>query len=140
MSADKFQNQTPAYTFQGSSPGDEFREIARIYHLEAKQLLDRAHAAEAQERPEEAKLLRDLSISQEERAQEFEKAAKGEGDDPIVTEILDQQQELCDNYSPYISSYKPADDEIPAALPEKKKLSLSGRLVRAVAWVGGLIT
>lgn len=138
MSADKFQNQTPAYTFLGNSPGDEFREIARVYHIEAKHLMERARAAEAEERPEEAKLLMDLAASQEERAQEYERAARGEGDDPIVTEILDQQQELCDNYTPYVSTYKP--ENVSEAPPEKKKLSLSGRLVRAVAWVGSLVS
>src|ERR1035437_2709311 len=136
MSDDNFQDQTPVYKFPGSSPADELLEIARIHHREAKQLLDSARMAEAEGRQEEAKLLMDLAISRRERAEEFEKAARGEGGDPIVTEILDSQQDLLDNYS---SVFTPAlislEDLPPATVPKHMQPLPPGRIARAMAWI-----
>jgi len=104
MSDNHLPDQTPAYTFQGSSPAEEFLEIARIHHKEAKQMFESADTAKAEGREEEARLLTDLAIARRERAEEFERAARGEGSDPIVTEILDWQKELSEGYIPYTST------------------------------------
>src|ERR1035437_6647917 len=95
------QDQTPVYSSQGNLPAKEFLDIARIHYREAKQLLESAQQAQAEGRQEEAKLLTDLAIARRERAEEFERVARGEGSDPIVTEILDYQDDMCKNYTPY---------------------------------------
>jgi hypothetical protein len=136
MSGDKVQNQEPVYSFQGSSPADELLEIAHIHHREAKQLFESAFAARAEDREEEARLLMDLAIARRERAEEFERAARGEGSDPVVTEILDWQEELSEEYTPYTSTYTPADGELPKGWLEEYKQPHHGLIARAVAWVG----
>ncbi|MGB9406127.1 MAG: hypothetical protein WCA89_01260 [Terracidiphilus sp.] len=146
MSDDNSQNQNPAYSFQGSSPADELLEIARIHRREAKQLFDRADEAHAEDRQEEAKLLMDLAISRRDRAVEFEMAARGKGGDPIVAEILDSQEEMCVKYTPFSPSIMSkeeltltAEEQSAAELAEGKKSTPSGRIARAVAWVGSWI-
>jgi len=94
------QDQSPVYSSQGNLAAKEFLDIARIHQREAKQLFEGAQQAQAEDRQEEAKLLTDLAIARRERAEEFERVAKGEGSDPIVTEILDYQDDMCKNYTP----------------------------------------
>jgi len=131
------QDQQPLYSFQGGSPADELLEIARIHHLEAQQLHQRALEARAEEREEEAKLLMDLSVSREERAVEFEKAARGEGGDPIVAEILDSQEEMRDGFGPrYVPSFIPKEDLFPLKkFPKEEKSSLPKPIARFLAWL-----
>src|ERR1039457_6775139 len=100
MSRDDLQNQSPAYTFLGHSPKEELLVIARIHHKEAKQLLERAQEAQAEGRQEEARLLTDLGIARRERAEELDKAAREEIDDPIVAELLENEEIMCKNYTP----------------------------------------
>jgi hypothetical protein len=140
MVDDNTQNQIPGYSFQGSSQTDEFLEIARIHHKEAKQLLESAQVALAEGRQEEAKLLLDLGVARRNTAEEFEKAAKGEGNDPIVTEILDWQKDLCEGYTPYTSTYVPPDDKLPDGWLQELQPPKLGRIARAVAWIGGMVT
>jgi len=139
MSDKNVQNQEPVYSFQGSSPADELLEIARIHHREAKQLFDNAYAAQAAEREEEARLLMDLAIARRERAEEFERAARGESNDPVVTEILDWQEELATEYAPPTSTYAPTDGELPEGWLEEYKPPKRGRIARAMAWVGSFM-
>ncbi len=136
MSDDSLGDQAPVYTFQGNSPADELLEIARMHHLYAKQLLDRAQTAQAENRQEEAKLLTDLAAAQRERAEEFERAARGEGGDPIVAEILDWQQDQLDHSSPcYTPTFISKEDQFIVKLPEHMKTPPPGRIARAVAWI-----
>jgi hypothetical protein len=110
MSDDDFEDQRelkPSYTFIGTSPGDELIEVARIHRREAKQMLDNAATAQAEGREQEAKLLRDIAKERLDRAEEFEKAARGETSDPVVTEILSDQEETTKNYVPHSSDYAP---------------------------------
>jgi hypothetical protein len=96
MSDDDFQDLQdlkPSYTFIGTSPGDELLEVARIHRREVKQLMDSAYAAQAEGREQEAKLLFDIAKERQDRAEEFESAARGEIKDPCVTEILSDQEE-----------------------------------------------
>ena len=139
MPTDQQKNQAPVYSFQGSSPADELLEIARIHHKEAKQMYESAHAAEAEERFEEAKLLMDLADARRERAEEFERAARGEGGDPIVSEILEGQEDICLSYKPHTSTYVPEEGGFPEGWLEEIIPPPPGRIARAVAWVGGLI-
>jgi hypothetical protein len=137
MPANDSQGKTSAYTFQGSSPADQLLEIARIHHLESKQLLERSRQAQAEDRQEEAKLLLDLSNSNEKRAIQFEKAARGECDDPIVREILDGLEETTPKYTPYAPTLMTEEELLYTPVPEKPK---HGPIARAVAWVGSWVT
>ena len=110
MSDQKLQGKTPTYSFQGSSPAEESLEIARIHHKEAKQLFEGAKAAEAEGRAEEARLLLDLAVARRERAEEFERVAQGQCGDPIVTEILDWQEDLCETYTPPTLEFHSKED------------------------------
>ena len=140
MPDDNPQNQPQAYTFLGSSPGDELLEIAQLYHREAKHLLLRANEAQAEDRQEEARLLTDLAIAKREQAEEFEKAARGEGGDPIVADILKSEQTQRTNYTPFTSTYTATEGEIPPAWIEDMKPHRLGPIARAVAWIGSWIT
>jgi hypothetical protein len=102
----------------------EYLEIARIHNREARKLLERAQAAHASDQRHEAMLLTDLSIAQRERAEQYEKAARGEGQDPIVAEILDGLKRLR-------SSFIPA----PGQLLGLREYSPGGRFTRAAAWL-----
>lgn len=136
MSDEDIQNQPPVYTFQGSSPADELLEIARMHHEEARHLLDHAHDAESEDRESEARLLSDLAIARMERAEEFERAAKGETGDPIVAEILDVQKELSQNYSPkYTPLFISNEDQFRTELPKHMQPLPPSRIARVVAWI-----
>jgi hypothetical protein len=135
MPSDNHQNQPPVYTFQGNSPADELLEIARIHHREAQELLEHSQQAKAEGREEEAKLLMDLWVAREERAVEFERAARGEGSDPVVNEILDWQEDLCETYTPHSLEFFTEEELAPKELPEEMKAPPSGRIGRAWAWL-----
>jgi hypothetical protein len=131
------KTRQPTYSFQGNSPADAFLDIARIHHKEAKQLLERAQQAQAEDRQEEYKLLLDLYADREKTAVEFESAARGETGDPIVAEILDSQEENLEPFTPYAPAFLSKEELIPVEVPVVKDLSPKGRLLSAVAWVGG---
>lgn len=136
MSHDNPQDQSPAYSFLGSSPTEELLEIARIHRKEANKLFERAEEAHAEDRQEEAKLLMDLAIARRERADEFEKAARDETIDPIVAEILDNEENMSKNYTPYTPTYSAPDGALPPGWFEEMKPPPLGRIARAVAWFG----
>jgi acyl-CoA reductase-like NAD-dependent aldehyde dehydrogenase len=104
MAANDSQDSAPTYTFQSISPSDQFLEMARIHHPEAKQLFENADKADAEGVQDEAKLLMDVAILRRERAEEFERAARGECGDPVVSEINDGLEETKANYVPYAPS------------------------------------
>jgi hypothetical protein len=141
MPDDDFLKPEPSYTFIGTSPTAELLEIARIHHKEAKQLQESAIAAEAENRPEEAKLLMDISNSRLQTALDFEKAARGEGGDPIVTDILSDQEDISKNYVPHESKYAPkltaAERETLDHLAEYIAPPPPSRFAKAVAWFSG---
>jgi hypothetical protein len=139
MAANESKDTTPTYTFQGASPADQFLEMARIHHLEAKQLFENADKAHAADMQEEAKLLMDLAISRRERAEEFERAARGECDDPVVSEINDGLEETRVNFTPYAPSVMTEEELRFTEVPEDLKRPPLGRIARAVAWVGGWV-
>ncbi len=133
------QDQPPAYTFLGRSPAGEFLEIAQLYHKEAKNLLARAHEAEADDRQEEARLLTDLAIAKREQAEEYEKAARGEGNDPIVAGILKSEQTQRTNYTPFTSTYSTGGEDVPPEWVVEMMPRRLGPIARAVAWIGSWI-
>jgi hypothetical protein len=136
MSNDNPQNQPPAYTFQGNSPAEELLEIARIHHREAKDLLEHSQEAKAEGREEEAKLLMDLWVAREERALEFERAARGEGSDPVVNEILDWQEDICGSYAPPALEFFTEEELSHSELPDELQSPPLGPIARALAWLG----
>jgi hypothetical protein len=133
------QNQAPAYSFIGSSPNEELLIVARIHHKEAKQLFERAQEAQAEGRLEEAKLLMDLGIARRDKADELEKAAREEIDDPIVAELLENEASMCKNYIPYTPTYAAPDEELPQSWKDELKPRPLGPIARAVAWIGSWI-
>ncbi len=138
MPDDNFQDPAPIYTFQGNSSAEELLDIARRHHEQARQLFDRALAAFAEHRPEEADLLRDLGLAQRKRADEFERAARGEIGDPIVTEILDMQQDIREKSSSsyaYTPEFISKDDQFKVELPKHMQPPPPGRIARAMAWI-----
>jgi len=139
MSHSSHQDRTSAYSFQGRSSSEELLEIARLYQKEAKQLLERAQEALAEDRQEEAKLLKDLAIAQRERADEFEKAAREEGGDPIVAEILRHQQSQRKDHASYTPTYSAPEEELPQSWIDEMKPPPLGPIARAVAWIGSWI-
>jgi len=145
MSDDDFQDLRdlkPSYTFIGTPPSAEHLEIARIHHREAKQMEDSAKNAEAEGRFEEAKLLMDLAKSRRDTAQEFEKAARGEGGDPIVTDILSDQEDISRKYVPHTSNYvaklTAEEKEALEKLAEYTEPPPPGPVKRAMAWLSRL--
>jgi hypothetical protein len=140
MPQDNPRDKKSVYTYAGNSPVEEYLEVASIYNKEAKQLFDRAQQALAEDRQEEARLLTDIAISRREKAEEFEKAAKEKGDDPIVTEILSYQQELRDNYIPHTPTYTAPEDDLPPDWLKEYKRPPLGRFARLVAWFGSWIS
>ena len=80
-------------------------------------------------------MLTDLAIAKREKAEEFEKAARGEGNDPIVADILKSEQTQRTNYTPFTSTYTAAEEDIPPWVEEMKPHRL-GPIARAVAWIG----
>jgi hypothetical protein len=139
MSKNNPHHHAPAYTFQGRSSTDEYLDVARIYQREAEQLLAHAQQALAEDRQEEARLLTDLAIAQRERADDFQKAARGEGVDPIVAEILDSEEYMNKNYTSYTPTYTAPDAELPQSWKDELKPPPLGPIARAVAWVGSWI-
>ena len=139
MSEQEFQERPPNYTFLDNSPTEELREIARIHHQDAQDLNSRSRQAKAEGRLEEASLLKDLSFAREKRAWEFERAAKGETGDPIVTEILDDLEEVRGNYTPYSAAFVSAKDLPEMALPEHMRPRPPGRIARTMSWVADLL-
>jgi hypothetical protein len=133
------RNQPPAYSFQGHSPAEELLEIARIYHKEAQQLLERAQEALTEDRQEEAKLLTHLAIAQRERADEYEKAAREGNGDPIVAEILHHQQSQRKDHTSYTPTYSAPEEELPQSWIDEMKPPPLGPFARAVAWIGSWI-
>lgn len=139
MPDDNPQDQTPAYTFQGRSQTDELLDLANLYHKEAKQLFVRAQESLAQDRQEEARLLTDLAKAQQERANEFEKAARGESGDPLVAEITNNLQIQRNIDTSSTPTYTAPVEDIPSWVTEIKPHEL-GPIARFLAWIGGLIT
>lgn len=117
MSDEGFQEGDPGYTFLGSSPAEKFRELAVLHRKEAKQLRERALDAEAEGRAEEVKLLLDVAATREKRADELERAAQGEADDPSVSEVLEGEKEVLDAYVPPSMSFIRPEDLPPATVP-----------------------
>jgi hypothetical protein len=144
MSDDDFQDLQdlkPSYTFIGTSPGDELLEVARIHRREVKQLMDSAYAAQAEGREQEAKLLFDIAKERQDRAEEFESAARGEIKDPCVTEILSDQEETTRNYVPHESDYTAkltsAEKDALENLAELTEPPPPSPVQRAIAWFSG---
>lgn len=140
MSHGNPQDQTPACSFQGISPAEELLVIARIHHKEAKQLFENAQKAQAEDRQEEARLLTDLAIARRERADELDKAARGESGDPIVAELLESEEVMCKNYTPKTPTYNAPDGALPPGWLESIQPPPLGPVARAVAWIGSWIT
>ena len=132
-------SQPSDYVFKASSPADDCLEIAAIHHKEANQLFAGARQAEAEGRQEEARLLHDLAVAREATAVEFETAAKGETSDPVVTEILEWQKDLCEKYVPHSLTFVTGNEPPPPQFYEEMKAPEHGLLARAAAWVGSWI-
>lgn len=139
MSTNGSQGKTSAYTFQGGSPADQFLEIARIHHLEAKQLFENAEKARVADREQEYKLLLDVAASREERAMEFERAAKGECSDPIVNEIIDGLEETREKFTPYAPTFLTEEELVYTPVLDDASRPKHGPFARAVAWVGSWV-
>ena len=139
MSPNNPHNQTPGYSYQGRSSSDELLEVARIYDREADQMLERAQEALAEDRQEEAKLLMHLATAHRERADEFKKAAREEGSDPIVTDILHHQQTNRKDHASYTPTYIAPEEELPQSWIDEMKPPPLGPLARVVAWIGSWI-
>ena len=125
----------PGYTFLGSSPAEKFLELAVLHHKEAKQLRERAREAEEEGRAEEVKLLLDVAAVRERRAEELERAARGEGDDPSVAEVLDGEQEVLEAYVPPSMSFINPEDLPPATVPVHMRPLPPGKIDLAMAWI-----
>jgi hypothetical protein len=139
MSHGNPQYQKQAYSFLGSSPAEELRIVARIHHKEAKQLFEHAQEAQAEGRQEEAKLLMDLGIARRDRADELDKAAREEIDDPIVAELLESEETMCKNYTSYSPTYTAPEAELPQSWKDELKPRPLGPIARAVAWIGSWV-
>jgi hypothetical protein len=133
MSDDNLQDKTPVYTFLGSSPADVYTRLADLHHKEAKQLLERAQQAQAEEREEEAKLLMHEAAFREERGKELEKTAKGQGEDPSVIEALDGQRDILHSYTPNTMTFFKEDELPPATVPEHMRPRPPDRIDRTLA-------
>jgi hypothetical protein len=135
MSDEGYQEGDPGYTFLGSSPAEKFRELAGLHLKEAKQLRERAREVEEEGRVEEAKLMLDVAAVREQRAAELEKAARGEGDDPSVAEVLDGEKEVLDAYVPPSMLFIRPEDLPPATVPMHMRPIPPGRVDKALAWI-----
>lgn len=133
------QDQMLTHPFEGITTVEECLNIARIHYREAKELFERSDSAYAEDRQEEAKLLMDLGIARRERAEEFEKAARGEVSDPIMAEIRDGETEMFKNYTPNTPTYTAPESDLPPEWLAELKGPPLGRIARAMAWVGSLI-
>ena len=144
MADDEFDDQReikPSYTFIGTPPGDELLDVVRIHRREVKQLLDSANTSEAEGREQEARLLRAIAKEREDRAVEFERAARGETEDPVVTEILSDQEESTKSYVPHSSDYAPkltdAEKDVLENLAELTEPPPPSPIARAFSWFSG---
>jgi hypothetical protein len=140
MSDDDLQDQTPVYTFLNEEPAEVFRELAGLHHKEAKQLLEHAQQAEAEDRQEEAKLLMDVMAAREQRAAELEKAARGEVEDPSVIEVLDGQQDILSHYTPNTMTFFKEDELPPATVPEHMRPRPPGRIALTMTKISNKIS
>lgn len=127
------------HPFEGITTVEECLNVARIHHREAKQLFENAQKAQAEELPEEAKLLTDLAIERRARGEEFERAARGEISDPIIAEIREFEPEMFKNYTSNTPIYIAPDKELPPEWFEEMKQPPLGPIARALAWIGSWI-
>ncbi len=130
------QDKVLTHPFEGITTAEECLNIAFIHHREAKQLFESAQQARAEGRLEEASLLTDLAVARRETAEEFERAAKGEGSDPIVAEIREFEPEMFKNYTPNTPTYTAPETELPPEWFEEMKPPQLGPIARALAWLG----
>jgi hypothetical protein len=137
MSDDGYEDGPPSYTFLTEEPAEEYRILAEMHRKEAKQLLERAQEAEAEGRQEEAKLLIDVSASRQERAGDLDKTARGEADDPSVTEAIDGQLEVLSTYTPHSMAFFKEDELPPATLPVHMRPREPGPILRTWAKITG---
>jgi hypothetical protein len=135
MEDEGYQEGDPGYTFIGNSPSEKFSELAVLHRKEAGQLRERAHEAEAEGRAEEVKLLLDVAATRERRAEELEKAAQGEGDDPSVSEVREGEKEVLEAYVPPSMSFIRPEDLPPATVPMHMRPIPPGKVDLAWAWV-----
>jgi hypothetical protein len=124
------------HPFEGITTVEECLNVARIHHREADQLFEGAQLAQAEERAEEAKLLLDLAIARRARGEEFERAARGEINDPIIAEIREFEPEMFKNFTPNTQTYVAPDAELPPEWYEETKRPPLGPFARALAWLG----
>jgi hypothetical protein len=129
------EDEAPGYTFLGTSPAEKFLELAVLHRKEAKQLRESARLSEAEGREEEVRLLIRVAETREQRAQELEKAARGEADDPSVAEVLDGEQEVLSAYVPPTMSFLRPEDLPPATVPMHMRPLPPGNIPRALDWV-----
>jgi len=127
------------HPFEGITTVEECLNIARIHHREADQLFENAQKAQAEDLPEEAKLLLDLAVARRARGEEFERAARGEISDPIVAEIREFEPEMFKNYTSKTPTYIAPDKELPPEWYDETKRLPLGPIARVLAWVGSLI-
>ena len=133
MPDEGYQEGPPTYTFLNEEPADEYRILAEMHQKEAKQLLELARAAEAEDRQEEAKLLMDVSAFRLSRAEELEKTALGERDDPSVTEALDGEKEVLNTYVPHSMAFFNEDELPPPTVPMHMRPREEGAILRTWA-------
>jgi hypothetical protein len=77
----------------------------------------------------------DLSAARKQRAEEFDRAARGEGGDPIVTEILDWQQDMRKTHTPHMMEFLTKEELAAAELARLAALPPPGFIVRALDWI-----
>jgi hypothetical protein len=134
------QDRLLTHPFKGITTVEECLNVARIHHREANQLVEGAQRAQAEGRREEANLLTDLAVARRATAEEFEKVARGEANDPIVAEIREGEPEMFKNYTPNTPTYKAPDEELPPEWYEEMKRPQLGPIARAMAWIGSWIS
>jgi len=98
MSADNFRVRRQT-THSWAARSRRVPRVARIHYKEAKQLFDRAIEAQAKTagRNQVVDGPGDRTASKGRRVRE---GSQRRGDDPIVTEILDSQEEMCVKFTP----------------------------------------
>jgi hypothetical protein len=69
----------------------------------------------------------------------MEKAAREEIADPIVAELLEDEEAMSKNYIPYTPTYTAPEDELPQSWKDELKPRPLGPIARAVAWIGSWI-
>jgi hypothetical protein len=139
MSDEGYQEGPPTYTFLTEEPADEYRILAEMHQKEAKQLLELARAAEAEDRQQEARLLMDVSAFRLSRAEELERTALGERDDPSVTEALAGEEEILSTYVPHSMAFFSEDELPPATVPMHMRPREPGGILRTWAKISSPI-